>query len=312
MNNYLIYGLDKGLINKKVEEIIKKIDVSLESIVKYNFDEVSFENILEDASTINLFGDKKIVVVNNATLFISGSEFDINKLTNYLNNYNDKTYLIFTIVLEKIDSKKKIIKLFNEKGQVINLNDQETNHNYIVKSLKDSGYEISVMDARYMISKIGNNNLLQINNELEKLMLYKLADKVITKKDIDTLIEENIDNNMFALVDAITNKDKTKMLDLYNKCLLESDPVMIINMVASKFILIFQVKRLLEEGYKDEQMAKLLETHPYPIKLARNSSYRYSEKELLDIILKFADLDKDIKLGKVDSKLGLELLLLEI
>ena len=199
----------------------------------------------------------------------------------------------------------------SDKGNIINLNKKEVDTNYIISYLKENGYQINISEARMILNKIGNN-LSSINNELDKLMLYKLEDKIIDKNSINLLINENIDSSLFALVDSITNKDKNKMLRLYHECLLESDPIMIINMLANKYILLYQVKRLISDGYSDDRIAKELEVHPYPVKLARNMCYSYSVKEILDIILKLANLDKDIKLGNVNGEVGLEFLLLSI
>lgn len=310
-NNYLIYGVDKYLIDKEIDKIIKKNKIDNNSIIKYSLNEDSIDNILEDANTFNLFSDTKLIIVNDANIFTSSNDILTDKIINYLNNYNDKSYLVFTLLSDKIDNRKKITKVMSDKGNVIDLNKKDVDTNYIISYLKENGYQINMSDARMILNKVGNN-LFSINNELDKLMLFKLEDKVIDKNSIDLLINENIDSSLFALVDSITNKDKNKMLKLYHECLLESDPIMIINMLANKYILLYQVKRLISDGYSDDKIAKELEVHPYPVKLARNMCYSYSVKEILDIILKLANLDKDIKLGNVNGEVGLEFLLLSI
>ena len=310
-NNYLIYGVDKYLIDKEIDKIIKKNKIDKNSIIRYSLNEDSIDNILEDANTFNLFSDTKLIIVNDANIFTSSNDILTDKIINYLNNYNDKSYLVFTLLSDKIDNRKKITKVMSDKGNVIDLNKKDVDTNYIISYLKENGYQINMSDARMILNKVGNN-LFSINNELDKLMLFKLEDKVIDKNSIDLLINENIDSSLFALVDSITNKDKDKMLKLYHECLLESDPIMIINMLANKYILLYQVKRLISDGYSDDKIAKELEVHPYPVKLARNMCYSYSVKEILDIILKLANLDKDIKLGNVNGEVGLEFLLLSI
>lgn len=310
-NNYLIYGVDKYLIDKEIDKIIKKNKIDNNSIIRYSLNEDSIDNILEDANTFNLFSDTKLIIVNDANIFTSSNDILTDKIINYLNNYNDKSYLVFTLLSDKIDNRKKITKVMSDKGNVIDLNKKDVDINYIISYLKENGYQINMSDARMILNKVGNN-LFSINNELDKLMLFKLEDKVIDKNSIDLLINENIDSSLFALVDSITNKDKNKMLKLYHECLLESDPIMIINMLANKYILLYQVKRLISDGYSDDKIAKELEVHPYPVKLARNMCYSYSVKEILDIILKLANLDKDIKLGNVNGEVGLEFLLLSI
>lgn len=310
-NNYLIYGVDKYLIDKEIDKIIKKNKIDNNSIIRYSLNEDSIDNILEDANTFNLFSDTKLIIVNDANIFTSSNDILTDKIINYLNNYNDKSYLVFTLLSDKIDNRKKITKVMSDKGNVIDLNKKDVDTNYIISYLKENGYQINMSDARMILNKVGNN-LFSINNELDKLMLFKLENKVIDKNSIDLLINENIDSSLFALVDSITNKDKDKMLKLYHECLLESDPIMIINMLANKYILLYQVKRLISDGYSDDKIAKELEVHPYPVKLARNMCYSYSVKEILDIILKLANLDKDIKLGNVNGEVGLEFLLLSI
>ena len=310
-NNYLIYGVDKYLIDKEIDKIIKKNKIDNNSIIRYSLNEDSIDNILEDANTFNLFSDTKLIIVNDANIFTSSNDILTDKIINYLNNYNDKSYLVFTLLSDKIDNRKKITKVMSDKGNVIDLNKKDVDTNYIISYLKENGYQINMSDARMILNKVGNN-LFSINNELDKLMLFKLEDKVIDKNSIDLLINENIDSSLFALVDSITNKDKNKMLKLYHECLLESVPIMIINMLANKYILLYQVKRLISDGYSDDKIAKELEVHPYPVKLARNMCYSYSVKEILDIILKLANLDKDIKLGNVNGEVGLEFLLLSI
>lgn len=310
-NNYLIYGVDKYLIDKEIDKIIKKNKIDNNSIIRYSLNEDSIDNILEDANTFNLFSDTKLIIVNDANIFTSSNDILTDKIINYLNNYNDKSYLVFTLLSDKIDNRKKITKVMSDKGNVIDLNKKDVDTNYIISYLKENGYQINMSDARMILNKVGNN-LFSINNELDKLMLFKLEDKVIDKNSIDLLINENIDSSLFALVDSITNKNKDKMLKLYHECLLESDPIMIINMLANKYILLYQVKRLISDGYSDDKIAKELEVHPYPVKLARNMCYSYSVKEILDIILKLANLDKDIKLGNVNGEVGLEFLLLSI
>lgn len=310
-NNYLIYGVDKYLIDKEIDKIIKKNKIDNNSIIRYSLNEDNIDNILEDANTFNLFSDTKLIIVNDANIFTSSNDILTDKIINYLNNYNDKSYLVFTLLSDKIDNRKKITKVMSDKGNVIDLNKKDVDTNYIISYLKENGYQINMSDARMILNKVGNN-LFSINNELDKLMLFKLEDKVIDKNSIDLLINENIDSSLFALVDSITNKDKDKMLKLYHECLLESDPIMIINMLANKYILLYQVKRLISDGYSDDKIAKELEVHPYPVKLARNMCYSYSVKEILDIILKLANLDKDIKLGNVNGEVGLEFLLLSI
>ena len=88
------------------------------------------------------------------------------------------------------------------------------------------------------------------------------------------------------------------------------EQVQIIALLGSQFHFLFQVKRLYNQGKYKDDIAKILEVHPYRVKLALGKIYSYSEELLLSYISKLADMDKNIKLGKIDKGLALELFLI--
>ena len=61
----LITSDSKVLLDKKIKEIIGKSEV----VIKYNMEECSLADILEEASYVSLFDEMKYVVVKNADIF---------------------------------------------------------------------------------------------------------------------------------------------------------------------------------------------------------------------------------------------------
>ena len=62
-NFYLLYGIDNSIIENELNNIIKN---NKEDIIKYSLDNTKIEDIIEDASTISMFANKKIIIVNNS------------------------------------------------------------------------------------------------------------------------------------------------------------------------------------------------------------------------------------------------------
>ena len=90
---YLLYGKELLLIEKKIEEIIKKEHLSEYSINKYDLENDSLNSIIEDATTISMFGDKKGIVVANSYIFTgttkkSSIEQNTDLLLSYLDHFN--------------------------------------------------------------------------------------------------------------------------------------------------------------------------------------------------------------------------------
>ena len=300
MNLYLFYGNNKSIINDKINNIINKYNIVDNNIIKYDLED-NLDNIIEEASMISLFGDTKLIIIN--TTF--KEEIDIEKLDDYLKNYNSNSYLVF-LASDKVDTRRKLYKLMTKYGTIEEVNNDDNYiRSYIKEYIKD--YKI---DINYFLSKV-SDNLDNIKNELDKLMLYKIEDKNITNKDIDDLVIPNIEEDIFALTDSVINKNIDKSITLYNKFMDKNyEPIYIIGLLGNQFILLYQVKKLYNMGKSNNDISSILGVHPYRVKLAIQNSYYYTESDLIKYIYKLGNLDKDIKTGNIDKTLGLELFLI--
>ena len=100
---------------------------------------------------------------------------------------------------------------------------------------------MSPMAINLLIGYCGNN-LSRIENELEKLKLYKLNEKEITTEDIENLVKKSLDSTIFNLIDKINEKDKVKIFKIYNELLEEGETEeKIMYTIANHYRLLFQI-----------------------------------------------------------------------
>ena len=90
------------------------------------------------------------------------------------------------------------------------------------------------------------------------------------------------------------------------------EPIKILIILANQFRIMYQAKELYSKGYSGNDIAKILDIHPYRIKLALEKNYNYSSKKLLSYLEALANLDYSIKTGMIDASLGLELFIMEV
>ncbi len=306
---YLLFGTLDALITDYINKIIKKENIADINISKYNEDDL-ISNIIEDASTISLFDDKKVIIVNNELLFSSKKSIDTTELEKYIENYNPNTILVFVVNSDIVDSRRKLYKLIKEKGKIEEFN-KITNINNYVKKLFE-GYNISYNTINLFIKRVGND-LNSLSNEAEKIKIYKINDKIITDNDIISCTHEKIDINIFKFIDNIINKNKKESITTYKEMLkVGEEPIKIIVMLANQFRLMYQAKILTSKGYTEEDISNLLHSKKYPVHLAIQKGYRYTSDVLLNHLEELADLDIKIKSGEIDKNLALELFLLRI
>lgn len=310
---YILYGTVDYLINKYTNKIIDDNKVGEFDINKYDLTNTSLTDIINDASSMSLFSEKKVIIVNNAYIFTGSNkkniEQNIDELENYVNNNNENTILIFIVNNEKLDERKKITKLIKKNGIVKDFN---TIDNITLATNLFDSYSISIDNIKYLIERVGDDTTL-LASEIEKIKTYKDKDLNITKDDITKLTTKSLEVNNFKLIDAIINKNKNEAFTLYqDRIKLNEEPIAIIIALANQIRIMYQVKQLYLNGYTENNIASILKIHPYRVKLANQNSKKYDANILLNYLSKLANLDISIKTGKIDKQLGLELFILAL
>lgn len=311
MNTYLIYGNDYGLIKREIDKLTNEVS----DVVKYDLSTDKIDELLDDASCMSLFGDKKVLVGENA-LFLTTTTTNINHnldyLTNYLNDDNHENIVILSVLTDKLDERKKIVKLLKEKSKVIykELIDNKDLPRLVINEFNNEGYKIDYKAANYFVNYVGKNVDILLS-EINKMIIFKDNDKNITIYDINEISSKAINDNVFDLSDAIMKKDFKRMYDCYNDLIiLKEEPIKIIAMLGNQFNLVYQCKLLSSKGLSEKEISTTLSVHPYRVKLAIETDYIISE--LKDILIKLHNLDFEIKSGKVDKNVGFDNFLLHL
>lgn len=310
---YLLYGKEELLIQKEIDNIKKENELNDLDVNEYELDTVSLKEALEDAETISFFHDKKAVILNHCT-FLTGTtkkgsiEQPIALLEEYIKHPNPSTILILVVFSEKLDERKKIVKMLKKEVIVKELN-QVANQEQFVKDLFH-GYQISRDDLNLFQKKVGNH-LELLEQEAEKLKMASFQEKAITTELIQDITIQTIDLDIFGLIEAIVLKQKEKAMMMLDEMIKRGEePLMILIMLANQFRIIYQAKELYQKGYTEKNIASMLSIHPFRIKKALEKGRMFSSEILLSYIKQLAELDYQIKNGGINKRLGLELFLL--
>ena len=304
---YLLYGTKDFQIEEEIKKLSKGLDEM--NINKYDLNNDLLSLAIEDAKTMSLFGDKKLVIIDNANMFTGSTSKDSEIVEEYLNHINENTTLVLIVHNDKLDTRKKITKLINKVGKVIAFNDELDMTNLVRRLLKD--YNIDYKTINLFLDRVGNNPLI-IQNEINKIKIYKENDKTITDEDILNLTTKLIEIDIFNLIYYIVRKDKEKALELYYEMLkMNEEPIKIIVILANQFRIMYQSKELLKKGYSEKDIANILKIHPYRVKLAIQNSRNYTSEVLLKNLNNLADIDIGIKTGILNKDLALELFILK-
>ncbi len=297
----------------KRKELILQNHFENEMINFYDLDATSLENVLEDLDTYSFLTPKKVIVLSNCHFLRSSdikfSEEEINHLLKYLKNPNSD--VLFIMEVSSCDERKKLVKQIKECVNVIQLEVKPWEY---CKEIFQ-GYQIQNTDIS-LILEYCQNDIDKITKECEKLKLYRMEEKKISREDIENLVIKSmpdINQLSFDFVKAIANKNKVQIFNYYD--LLGEyhfEIHSIIGLIESQLRLIYQVMIGRENHLSREDIGKKLNEHPYRVQKTYEFLHLYSEDEIRQMIHRLHELDFKIKSGMLDAKTGFEMFLLSI
>lgn len=303
--NYLIAGTSNYLINEEIKKIIGD-----EEYTKIDYLDTTMDEIIVEASYNDLFGSKKNIIVKNATLFLEKNEAATKKLEKYLENPNPNTTLIF--VCEKVSERLKIVSLMKEKYHAIILKPMYANDAAykIMEEVKKRNFTISYEDSRYIIDTSLNNFDIAMNN-VDKICLYYDEPCKIKSDDVKELTSVSIEDNQFKFVDAvITGNYKQAFKILKDFKIQKIEPFILFNMLAREYRNMLLIKEAASDSRNKNNILTTLNLQKWQQDKYLKNGSNYSKKALEKELVNLANIDLDIKLGRIDKYLALEMYLI--
>lgn len=299
---YVYLGNEINILKMRINELISSLDIK--NIIEYDYSNTSINEILEEVCYIDLFNEKKLIIVSSFT-FKKMKDKEKESLKKYIDNMNENV-IIFKCIDEKLDSKDSLIKKLKEKCKVVEIvkMDYKATHEFITKILKDNGFNVSY-DVVKKILSLCENNADYALKEIEKLMLYKIDDKNITIKDVEDTISKSNEKEMFTLIDAVMNKNIGNCFTSYKILKDNTDATVIIDAISKQFRYLYQMKVLMKSMPLPSIVTKI-SINPYVGKKLYESTRNFSEEEILDILYKLSDMDISIKVKGNDKNKVLE------
>lgn len=308
---YLFHSTNDFLLNHKIEEKIKEFNVDPFNVIKYDLLENSSDDILEDLQTVSFFAEKKVIVIRNIDELEKEEEFVVKNWVTYFEKPNPDVILIIAMQ-ELLPETSSLGGALFKYAFIEKVKDMEKKDypDFIKNMFKKYQYQITD-DAVEALLERTNLDFNLINQEAEKLMLFAYDTKEINEKAVILLVSRNLEENIFELTNALLSKNQTKTIEIfYDLVARNEDPLRILTNIVGKVRELMHTKLLLDKGYRQDQIAEHFHIKSgrayYLVKNAQGVNFQQLENH----IKKLSKLDYEIKSGKIDKKLGLELYLL--
>lgn len=299
-----LYGPDSYRSKQKLDELItqyKEVRKSGLNLIFIDAKESSVKDLLDNFKTVSMFAEKKLVVIKNVFLNKKFQE----DLEEEIKGLEKSENIIVIYENDAVDKRGKLLKLLEKqvKCQEFELPDFKTTKTWLKKELEKNKIKMEAVAEDLLLNFVGND-LWSLHNEVIKLSSYKYG-KVITTDDIKLLVRPKIDNDIFKTIEALASKNKKLALDLIYKHIENGDhPLYLLSMISYQFRNLLILK---EAGY-----AKKTGLHPFVVQKTMPLCGKFTFDELKKIYWKIFEIDTDIKTGKIDAELAIDMLVAEI
>lgn len=309
MKYKLYHGTSSYLSLEAVHKYINKIreESSSQSVDILDADTIPAQKIIDTVSSPSLFTKKRTIFLKRVYKNKERTELTETLIEILREDKGEDLLIIWED--QKIRSNTKYYKFFKKNNSVEEVNklNKRTFFSWLRQELEKQDMKIEQSVIRELAERT-NWDPERCKNEIVKLKLNN-PEKIIQKEDIEDLIPDTLEKEIWDLTDAINQEDKMKSVSILDRLSSQStDANYILAMLARNLRLIYLVKNLSEEGKDSRTISSLLKIPPFTTPTLLKTSSKYSYEKIVFLYGKLSNLDFKMKTGKIDPYLGLTLI----
>jgi DNA polymerase-3 subunit delta len=235
----------------------------------------------------------------------------VKELAHYLPHLPETTRLVF-MESETLPGNHKLVKLAGELDtgfvKQFDLPEGGSLDRWVKQQVEERNGRISPHAAHVLASNVGSD-LGILENEIEKLVLYKGSEETIEVQDVGLLSPYAAEASIFDLVDALGNRNGKKAAILLQQKMQEgTDPFYLFAMFVRQVRLLIQVKEQADDGQRPPAISKNLKMHSFVAGKLYQQVQQFSLPQLEHIYHHLLEVDVGVKTGRNDMVTALNLL----
>lgn len=304
----------KDMYVKKVTECVPDGGFPEFNHIKLDGADIPFSDYDDAWESFPMMTDRKLIHIKDSGIFsskkaVGGPSTEEKKefWSEKLQRISDDTVVIFDE--SSVDKRSSLFKTASKVGMTVEfayLGDADL-VTWVVKQCLDAKKRISKENAYYLIT-LCDPGLNNINNELQKLLDF--CDEEIYRTDIDRVVSKSMQVIVFELTDAImfgnTNKALSTLMDLKT---VRENAFTLMYLMFSTFDKMLHAK--LMQGASQAEIASKLGVAPFIARKYMDGAKGFDENSLVWMVRRVAEIDLEIKEGRIGDWDALEQYVIE-
>lgn len=308
---YVFHGEDEFSIAEQVKAMKGQMENDFNTD-EYDGTKVLPGDVISAVRIVPFLGDKRLVIVHGMLTHLGkkqkGNKAKLDELVEALPSLPLSARLVF-VENEELSKKHAVLRLANEhKAAYVKLfSIPKQLGRWLERKAQEYGARIEPQAAA-ALANVVSNDLRAADSEIIKLASYVGKGGVITSHEVSLLTSYVADADIFAMVDALGQRNGELALKHLKRLLVDSQPLSLFGMVIRQFRLILLAREWLDNGGSVSELPEAIGVHPFVAKKVAAQARNYNSiQEIENIYRHLLDTDVAIKTGKVKDQLGLEM-----
>ena len=308
---YFLYGDEPYLINQCVDRF--KYAVLDENTIDFNYslfyaNDSDINTIRDTVETLPVFAANRLIILKNAHEL---KDSELIQLEPLLENPVESSVLV--IFAEKIDKRKKAIKILLDKAHCVEFKKPYDNQlpQWISHLCQNLDLRIST-EAIHRLHRLVGNNLTELDNQIQKIQQFISGRKNIELADVNAVVSFSREESIFDFTKAIGQKDRVKALEQLVSLLDQGqNEVGIVSLLARHVRLLVTVRHGMDQGIGGAKLASLAQVPSYFIESYCDQARVWPVRKLEEALIVLHETDKALKTSPISSHIWLENMVLK-
>lgn len=308
-NIYLLMGEETYLRNqyrKRLREALLDPEDTMNA-ASFEGKGINPKEIIDLAETMPFFAERRVIEIEDSGFAKNACP----ELADYIPDIPESTCLILTE--SEVDKRGRVYKAVKKSGRVVEFKrqDERTLTRWVLGNLKKEGKNITEETMHVFLGRTGTD-MENIDRELEKLLCYTVGRDIITTDDVEAVCTEQTENRIFDMIQAVTEQDQRRALDLYADLLsMKEPPMRILYLITRQFNQLLQLKELSGQGMERGEMAKAAGVPPFAMGKYMAQCRKFTSAQLRRAVEDCVDTEEQVKTGQMADQLSVELLIVK-
>ena len=303
-NVYLLYG-DEAYLRIQYRDRLRDALISegdTMNAAAFEGKGIDEKEIMALADTMPFFSDHRLIIIENSGFFTSSHD----ELAEYMKHIPETTCIVF--VEAEVDKRNKLFKAVSAAGYAANLtipNDKQLIL-WLAGMVKRENKLIQEPTLQYFLQLV-EHDMNCMRQEMEKLICYVGECQIIERDDVDAVCSPFVENKIFDMIRAISEKNQRQALQLYDDLVtLKEAPMRILYLIIKQFNTLYEIRDLAVKGYPAGTIAEKTGIRDFIVKRNIALGRNFDLPVLRQAVEDGTELEEAVKTGRITDRLAVE------